>query len=58
MSILIIRLGVMILQALLYVNLTLFDTLSDKINFLLESSHRRHKLSKSSFNIEGGRHSM
>jgi hypothetical protein len=45
MSILIIRL----LQALPYVNLTLFNMLSDKINFPLESAHRRHKLSKRSF---------
>jgi hypothetical protein len=37
--VLIIRLGVMILQALLDVNLTLFNTLSYKINFTLESSH-------------------
>jgi hypothetical protein len=58
MSILIIRLGVMILQALPYVNLTLFDTLFNKINFLLESSHRRHKLSERSFNVKGKRHSL
>jgi hypothetical protein len=58
MSILIIRLGVMILQALLYVNLTLFDTLSDKINFPLESFHKRHKLIKCSFNVKGRRHSL
>jgi len=38
-SVLIIRLGVMILQALPDVNLTLFNTLSNKINFTLESSH-------------------
>jgi hypothetical protein len=30
----------MILQALPYVNLTLFNMLSDKINFSLESAHR------------------
>jgi len=54
MSILIIRPKVMTLQALPYVNLTLFNTLSDKINFLLESSHRRHKLSKRSFNSKEG----
>jgi hypothetical protein len=58
MSILIIRLGVMILQALPYVNLKLFDMLSYKIDFPLESSQGRHKLSKSSFNVEGGRHSL
>jgi hypothetical protein len=40
MAILIIRLEVMILQALPYVNLTLFNTLSNKINFPLESAHR------------------
>jgi hypothetical protein len=48
----------MILQALLYVDLALLDTLSYKIDFLLESSHGRHKLSKSSFNVEGGRHGL
>jgi hypothetical protein len=53
-SILIIRLRVMILQALPYVNLTLFNTLSDKINFPLESSHRRHKMSKRNFNVKEG----
>jgi len=58
MSILIIRLVVMILQALPYVNLKLFDPLFDKINFPLESSHRRHKLSKRSFNVKGRRQSM
>jgi len=54
MLILIIRLGLMILQALPWVNLTLFDMLSNNINFPLESSHRRHKLSKRSFKKEGG----
>jgi hypothetical protein len=58
MLILIIRLGVMILNALPYVNLTLFNTISDKINFPLESSHRRHKLSKSSFNVKRRRHDL
>jgi hypothetical protein len=43
---------VIILQALPNVNLTLLDTLSYKIDFLLESSHGRHKLSKSNFNVE------
>jgi hypothetical protein len=58
MPILIIRLGVMILQALPYVNLALFNALSDKINFSLESSHRRPKLSKRSFNVKGRRHNL
>jgi len=39
----------MILQALPDVNMTLFNTLSNKINFTLESSHGWHKLSKCSF---------
>jgi hypothetical protein len=46
----------MILQALPNEDLTLLDTLSYKIDFSLESSHGRHKLSKSIFNIEGRRH--
>jgi hypothetical protein len=49
---------VMILQALPNVDLTLLDTLSNKINFPLESSYSRHKLSKSSFNVEGRRHRL
>jgi hypothetical protein len=36
----------MILQALPNVDLTLLDTLSYNIDFSLESSHGRHKLSK------------
>jgi hypothetical protein len=48
----------MILQTLPYVNLTLLDTLSNKINFPLESSHRRHKLSKCSFNVKRRRHGL
>jgi hypothetical protein len=49
---------VLILQALPDVNLTLLDLFSYKIDFLLESSHGRHKLSKSSFNVEGRRHGL
>jgi len=48
----------MILQALPYVNLTLLDMLTDKNNIPLESSHRRHKLSKRSFNVKGRRHGL
>jgi hypothetical protein len=55
-TLIIIKLGVMILQALLNVYLTLLNTLSYMINFPLESSHGRHKLSKSSFNCEGMRY--
>jgi len=51
-----IKLGVMILQTLPNVDLTLLDMLSYKIDFLLESSHGRHKLSKSNFNVKGRRH--
>jgi hypothetical protein len=36
----------MILQALPDVNMALLDTLSYKIDFSLESSHGKHKLSK------------
>jgi hypothetical protein len=49
---------VIILQARPYVNLTLLETLSNKINFPLESSHRRHKLSKRSFNVKRMRHGL
>jgi len=45
----------MILQTLPDVDLDLLDTLSYKIYFSLKSSHGRHKLSKSSFNVEGRR---
>jgi len=48
----------MMLQALPDVNLTLFNTFSNKINFMLESSHGWHKLSKCSFYIKGRRHSL
>jgi len=54
----IIRLKVMIAQALPNVNLTLLDTLSNNTDFPLERSHSGHKLSKSSFNVEGRRHSL
>jgi len=54
----IIMLRVMIAQALLNIDLTLFDTLCNNTDFLLERSYSRHKLSKSNFNLEGMRHSL
>jgi hypothetical protein len=48
----------MIFQALPNVNLTLLDMLSNKTDLPLERSHSRHKLSKSSFNVEGRRQSL
>jgi hypothetical protein len=57
-SVIIIRLGVMVLQALLDVNLTLFNTLSNKINFTLESSHGWHQLSKCNLYIKSRGHSL
>jgi hypothetical protein len=57
-SVLIISHGVMVLQALADVNLTLFHTLSNKSNFTLESSHGWHQVRKCSLYIKSMRHSL
>jgi len=48
----------MVLQALPDVNLTLFNTLSNKINFTLESSHGWHKPNKFSLYIKSRWHNL
>jgi len=56
--VLIISHGVMVLQTLADVNLTLFHMLSNKSNFTLESSHGWHQLRKCNFYIESRAQSL